>query len=119
MPNAGGPWLLKGDSSEEGKHMGSTDEQAEITPSAYRKLVRVATRCKDERDPGIFLVVVRTVNVDEPPTSSQTDLYPGTQALMSEYPRVFEEAEGVEKDPPVRYAICLENDAKPSHVKPY
>ena len=119
VPNAGGPWLPKGDSSEEGKHVGSAVEQAEMTPSAYRKLVRVATRCKDERDPGTFLVVVRAVNVDEAPTSSQTDLHPGTQALMSEYPRVFEEAEGVEKDPPVRHAIRLEDDAKPSHVKPY
>ena len=117
MSNAGGLWLLKGDTSEERKQVGSIDEQAEITPSAYWKLVCVAKWCKDERDPGTFLVVVRVVNVEEVSTSSQIDLYLGTQALMAEYPRVFKEAEGVEKDPSVRHAICLEDDAKPSHVK--
>ena len=70
VPNAGGPWLLKGDSSEEGKHVGSAVEQVEMTPSAYRKLVWVAIWCRDERDPGTFLVVVRTVNVDKAPISS-------------------------------------------------
>ena len=69
-----------------------------MTPSAYRKLVRVATRCKDERDPGTFLVVVRAVNVDEAPTvvHRQTS-YRGLRHLCLSIPVVFEEAEGVEK----------------------
>ena len=38
---------------------------------------------------------------------------------MAKYPYIFEEAEGVEKDPPIRYAIYLEDNTKSSHVKPY
>ena len=38
---------------------------------------------------------------------------------MADFPKVFEEAEGVEKDPPVRHPIRLQDGARPSHVKPY
>ena len=41
-----------------------------MTPSAYRKLVCMAKRYKDKRDPDTFLVVVHTMNIKEAPTSS-------------------------------------------------
>ena len=38
---------------------------------------------------------------------------------MTEFPRVFEEATGVELNPPVKHPIRLQEGARPSHVKPY
>ena len=38
---------------------------------------------------------------------------------MAAFPKVFEEATGVEPNPPVRHDIRLKDDTRPSHVKPY
>ena len=54
------------------------------------------------------------VTADPPPP-----LHPQVAALMADYPRVFEEAAGVEVNPPIKHEIRLVDNAHPSHVKPY
>ena len=119
MADAGGPWFPKGDVSGDGGRVVQPLEQREITPSAYRKLVRTARRQKGKEDPDAVLVVVRAVKSADPPADPAAALPREVLAAMADFPRVFEEAEGVEKDPPVRHSIRLMEDAKPSHVKPY
>ena len=119
LADAGGPWLPKGDVSEDGGHVVQPGERGEMSPSAYRKLVRTANRRREKEDSGALLVIVRAVAVADPPVNTAASPPPEVSALIADFPRVFEEAEGVEKDPPVRHSIRLMEDAKPSHVKPY
>ena len=119
LADAGSPWLPKGDVAGAGMHVDPPRERREMAPSAYRKLVRTASRRGIKEDPGALLVVVRAIAVADPPDSSASSPPSEVAALMAQFPRVFEEAEGVEKDPPVRHSIRLEEDAKSSHVKPY
>ena len=52
--------------------------------------------------------------VEPPPPPS-----PRVAELMAAFPKVFEEATGVEPNPPIRHDIRLKDDTRPSHVKPY
>ena len=68
----------------------------------------------------VVLIMVRAVAPPEPAAAAASEpLPPRVSALMADFPKVFEEAEGVEKDPPVRHPIRLQDRARPSHVKPY
>ena len=114
------PWRPKGDVTAHTQPDGQTGEETEVTPSAYRKLARQAARRRPAAMTAAMLMVVRAVGLDATPAeSTPPPPAPEVSALMADFPKVFEEAEGVEKNPPVRHPIRLEDGAKPSHVKPY
>ena len=123
LGGAGPPWVPRGD--QEGEAMVKEPGLAcaeEMTPSAFRKWLRVSLRQPPAQQQQPVLVMVRAVSApgsggDSP--SSPPPLPPEVSALMAKFPKVFEEAEGVEGNPPVRHLIRLQNDARPSHVKPY
>ena len=57
-----------------------------------------------------MLIMVRAVSTPGSggdSASSPPPLPPEVSALMAKFPKVFEEAEGVEKNPPVRHLIRL------------
>ena len=112
-------WSPRGDTAADGQWLNPEIDDQEITPSAYRKLVRTAGRSISSPLPSARLVIVRATasqpdNAHDPPP-----LPDQVKTLMADYPLVFAEAEGVEQDPPVRHAIRLQDGASPSHVKPY
>ena len=124
----GEPWVPKGDVSSSKKLNVPTRGVAaeEMTPSAFRKWLRTSTRTSRSDQAEAFLIIVRPLSINAattttapPSTSSHPPLPPQMSAIMADYPKVFEEAEGVEPHPPVRHPIRLEDDARPSHVKPY
>ena len=117
----GPPWVPKGD-----RGMGEEDAVAqasgieEMTPSAFRKWLRVSLRQPSSASVSAALIMVRAVAPPEQAAAAASEpLPPRVSALMADFPKVFEEAEGVEKDPPVRHPIRLQDGARPSHVKPY
>ena len=120
VPGSSRPWRPKGDVHASTQPECQAGEQTEVSPSAYRKITRQAGRSQTAANVAALWMVVRAVGVSEaaadtaPPPPS-----PEVSALMADFPKVFEEAEGVEKDPPVRHPIRLEDGAKSSHVKPY
>ena len=80
----------------------------EITPSAFRKWLRVSLRQPSSASVSAALIIVRAVAPPDPAATPASDpLPPRVSALMADFPKVFEEAEGVEKDPPVRHPIRL------------
>ena len=113
------PWRPKGDVHACAQTETQLGEETEVSPSAYRKIVRQANRCRAAPNAATLLMVVRAAEVADAPPSAPPPPSPEVQALMAAFPKVFEEAAGVEKDPPVRHPIRLEEGAKPSHVKPY
>ena len=129
VAGAGEPWTPKGDTSPSPSPGSLTNALTleEMTPSAFRKWMRTSTRMSRDNQNGAFLIVVRpsstlSAAASASPSSSTQILPPPSPkivAIMADYPKVFEEAEGVETDPPVRHLIRLEDDARPSHVKPY
>ena len=113
------PWRPKGDVQTCTQPESQLGEQSEVTPSAYRKMCRKAGRCRAAVHAATLLMVVRAVVTHPATSAAPLPPPPEVKALMDDFPKVFEEAEGVEKDPPVRHPIRLEDGAKPSHVKPY
>ena len=128
LANGSEPWLPKGD-SEAGPELPMSVGECleEMTPSAFRKWWRVATRQPKTDQPPPCLVFLRAT--DTLPASASTAspaapppeqaLHPQVRSLLRDFPRVFEEATGVEPDPPVSHPIRLQEGARPSHVKPY
>ena len=123
LGGAGPPWIPRGDGEEEEHHK---EPRAfgleEMTPSAFRKWLRISSRQPESAQVQAALMMVRAVSRPEEgdsPSSSPSPLPPQVVAMKATYPKVFEEAEGVEANPPVRHPIRLQDDAKPSHVKPY
>ena len=125
VEGGGGPWTPKGDVGEAaGKAHESPGSMEEMSPSAFRKWRRTAERSTKIDCRQAVLIVVRPVHVNvaqvqSSSSSSASPPHPRASALMAEFPKVFEEAEGVEPNPPVRHPIRLKDDAQPSHVKPY
>ena len=89
LADAGSPWLPKGDVAGAGMHVDPPRERREMAPSAYRKLVRTASRRGIKEDPGALLVVVRAIAVADPPDSSASSPPSEVAALMAQFPRVF------------------------------
>ena len=128
LAQEGEPWLPKGDRTKpEPSLLASECRVEEMTPSAFRKWWRVAHRQTQRDLPPPCLVFVRattpahacSVTVSSSSASSEPETPPVVKMLMEEFPRVFEEATGVEPDPPVKHPIRLKDGAQPSHVKPY
>ena len=123
LSGAGTPWIPRGDDEEEDPHREATAlGLEEMTPSAFRKWLRVSSRQPESAQVQAALVMVRAVSQPEDgdsASSSPPPLPPQVVAMKATYPKVFEEAEGVEVNPPVRHPIRLQDGAKPSHVKPY
>ena len=119
-------WLPKGDVREDGPVPPlPSPGLEEMSPSALRKWIRTERKRTQPTEVGAYLLVVRptpecsVMAAETTQDPAQTPLRSEVQTLMGEFPKVFEEAEGVEQNPPVRHAIRLEDGAKPSHVKPY
>ena len=119
LAEAARPWRPKGDVHECMQPGDQSGEQTEVSPSAYRKIVRRAGRQQAAVSAATLLMVVRAAEASVAPSAPPAPPSEEVKALMADFPKVFEEAEGVEKDPPVRHPIRLEDGAKPSHVKPY
>ena len=119
---AGPPWVPKGDREGEKLHAALEDaEPQQMTPSAFRKWLRVSSRSPSSPQAHAALVMIRAVTpIDNTESiSSPAPPSPRVVSLMTDFPKVFEEAEGVEANPPVRHLIRLQDGARPSHVKPY
>ena len=112
-------WSPRGDTVADGQWLNPEIDDQEITPSAYRKLVRTAGRSNSSPLPSARLVIIRATASQQDNAPDPPPLPDQVKALMADYPLVFAEAEGVEQDPPVRHAIRLQDGASPSHVKPY
>ena len=128
LANVGEPWLPKGDAPlYPGLPLASEIRMEEMTPSAFRKWWRVSNRQPSRDHPPPCLVFLHATHMTSAQTAGVTSssspsdpiLLPQVKKLMGEFPRVFEEATGVEPDPPVKHPIRLQDGAKPSHVKPY
>ena len=128
LAQEGEPWLPKGDQNQPvTRPLASECRMEEMTPSAFRKWWRVAHRQTQGDLPPPCLVFMKAtasshacaVTVSASPASSEPEPSPVVKLLMGEFPRVFEEATGVESEPPVKHSIRLKDGAQPSHVKPY
>ena len=127
LANGGEPWLSRGD-THDSPHLCTSVGAGieEMTPSAFRKWWRVLKRHPQKESPPPCLVFARPLQLPPPDsvssmlsTTAEDPLPPQIHQLMKEFPRVFEEATGVEPDLPVRHPIQLQEGAQPSHVKPY
>ena len=127
LANGGEPWLPRGD-THDSPHLSTSVGVGieEMTPSAFRKWWRVLKRHSQKESPPPCLVFAQPLQLPPPDsvssmlsTTAEDPLPLQIHQLMKESPRVFEEATGVEPDPPVRYPIRLQEGAQPSHVKPY
>ena len=122
LAGPGGPWYPKEDISPSGSPPQTASlEAAEMTPSAFRKWHRVTGRQGPESQRPACLVLLREVEASPVSTSTSPSASqpPQVDALVQEFPQVFEEATGVEPNPPVRHPIRLQDGARPSHLKPY
>ena len=118
LSGSGAPWLPKGDHEDLLPcRIALKEEPQEMTPSAFRKWWRVTQRQRESNLPPPCLVFVRAT--ESATASSVPPQSPDVVKLMEEYPRVFEEATGVEANPPVTHPIRLQEGARPCHVKPY
>ena len=126
ITGAASPWFPKGDEAlVEVEADASNVFGEEMSPSAFRKWMRVTSKQPAHKQEQAALIVVRAV--DQPRAGAAGSVtaepppppHPQVAALMADYPRVFEEAAGVEVNPPVKHEIRLVDDARPSHVKPY
>ena len=97
----------------------------EMTPSAFRKWRRVMSRQPKDKQTQAALIIIRPASYTSPNSACAAQveppppLSPRVAELMAAFPKVFEEATGVEPNPPVRHDIRLKDDTRPSHVKPY
>ena len=111
MSGAGTPWIPRGDGEEEDPHReASALGLEEMTPSAFRKWLRVSLRQPESAQVQAALVMVRAASQPEEgdsASSSPPPLPPQVVAMKATYPKMFEEAEGVEVNPPVRHPIRL------------
>ena len=80
----------------------------ELTPSAFCKFIQLAARASSTAvAPQAQWIVVRAADSTTSNEAANAQLHPHVRALMSDYPKVFAEAEGVEENPPVRHSIRL------------
>ena len=126
VPGGGPLWVPKGDTEPKGK----PEEHeswlgGEMTPLEFQKWFRTSSKSPATPFAYAALVIVRATSVPAAEASLhsvdvQLQNHPSlVQTLMDDFPNVFEEAKGVEPNPPVCHPIWLQDSAKPSHVKPY